>query len=194
MLQFYLALIDSPEEKSKFEQLYMEYRELLLRVARSILPNEADAEDVLHQAFLRIANNMSKIGEVSSHQTRNFLVIIVRGLALNLYNEQRRVIDLPFEDLDEMKDPLVLEDQIAKQFGYEALRHALERLPLIHRDVLYLMYFEELSVKEIARFLFLPENTVKKRLERARQALKKTLLEEGITADENRLPVGKSSI
>ena len=175
MLLFALAMLETPEDKQKMTELYMTYRELLLKIALKILHNQDDAEDVLHLAFERIARDFSKIGEVSGHQTRNFLVIIVRGLAVNLYNERKKVIKLPFENLDDMADALETENQMLEQIGYEALRKALEQLPPMHRDVLYLMYFEELSVKEIAGFLGLTEAAVKKRLERARQALRSVL-------------------
>jgi len=179
MLLLALAMLETPEDKQKMTELYMTYREYLLKVALNILRNQDDAEDVLHQAFERIARDFEKIGDVSSHQTRNFLVIIVRGLAINLYNERKKVVKLPFEDLDEVADTVALEDQTLEQIGYEVLRKALEQLPEIHRDVLYLMYFEELSVKEIAGFFGLTESAVKKRLERARQALQKILAREG---------------
>lgn len=179
MLYFYLTLIESPEDKLKFERLYNEYREYLFRIALNILGNEYDAEDVLHQAFLRIADNINKVGEVSSHQTRNYLVIIVKGLAINLYNDGKKVIRLPLEDFEEMKDDFLVEEHIMEQIELDALRETLDQLPHHHRDVLYLMYYEELSVKSIAKQLKLSESATKKRLERARHALQKIWSSEG---------------
>lgn len=49
----YLQMIESEADKSKFEQLYLKYRSLMLRVAMRILHNEQDAEDAVHQAFCR---------------------------------------------------------------------------------------------------------------------------------------------
>jgi len=179
MLYFYLTLIESPEDKLKFEWLYKEHREYLFRIALNILGNHYDAEDVLHQAFMRIADNMDKVEEVSSHQTRNYLVIIVKGLAINLYNDGKKVIRLPLEDFEEMKDDFLVEEHIIEQIEFDALRGILDQLPPIHRDVLYLMYYEELSVKSIAKQLKLSESAAKKRLERARHALQKIWLSEG---------------
>ena len=48
----YLQMIDTPEDRSKFEQLYLEYRGLMFHAANQILHNEQDAEDAVHQAFL----------------------------------------------------------------------------------------------------------------------------------------------
>jgi len=182
MLLIYLAMLETPEDKQKMTELYMTYREYLLKVAYKVLHNQEDAEDVLHQAFERIVRDFTKIGDVSSRRTRNFLVIIVRGLAINLYNEHKKVTELSFEDLDEFEDAFVVEDQTLAQINYEALREVLEQLPAIHRDMLYLTYFEELSIKEISKFLALTEVATQKRLERARQALQKSLSREGVCA------------
>ncbi|MBM6722656.1 hypothetical protein [Pseudoflavonifractor phocaeensis] len=47
----YLQMIDTPEDRSKFEQIYLEYRGLMFHVANEILHNEQDAEDTVHQAL-----------------------------------------------------------------------------------------------------------------------------------------------
>ena len=62
-MMIYLQMIDSPEDRSKFEQIYMEYRSMMFHIANRILTNEQDAEDAVHEAFLKIAENIAKIGE-----------------------------------------------------------------------------------------------------------------------------------
>lgn len=57
----YLQMLETPEEKSLFEQIYLEYRGLMYHVAYEILHNEQDAEDAVHQAFIKIAENIKKI-------------------------------------------------------------------------------------------------------------------------------------
>lgn len=59
----YLQMLETPEEKSKFEQLYLEYKGLMFHVAYEILHNEQDAEDAVHQAFVKIAENIKKIDD-----------------------------------------------------------------------------------------------------------------------------------
>ena len=56
----YLQMIETPEEKSVFEQIYLEYRGLMYHVAYEILHNEQEAEDAVHQAFAKIAENIKK--------------------------------------------------------------------------------------------------------------------------------------
>ena len=88
------AWLGSHAEENKFEQLYLAYRQVMFYAANSILKDPAMAEDAVHQAFIRILNHMGKIGEVHCPQTRSFVVIIVRNVAINLYNSRKN--SLPF--------------------------------------------------------------------------------------------------
>ena len=56
----YLQMMDSPEDRSKFERLYLEDRRFMFHVANEILHNEQDAKDAVHQSFLKVAENMEK--------------------------------------------------------------------------------------------------------------------------------------
>ena len=184
MLLFYLSMIVSQEDKRKFEQLYLLYHGHMLRVAQKILRDEPLAEDAVHQTFLRIINDMTKIGDVPSHQSRAFAVIKVRGIALNMLRARRKIIEMPFEELvEDMEVDCYMEDKIADEISGEELHVVLAELPPIHRDVLYLMYFEDMSVRDIARSLNLSESAVKKRLERARNALQAALVKKGVVSE-----------
>ena len=57
----YMAMIDSPNDRDKFERIYHKYRFLMLNVAKKILTNHHDAEDAVHQAFISIIENIDKI-------------------------------------------------------------------------------------------------------------------------------------
>lgn len=70
----YLQMLETPEEKSKFEQLYLEYKGLMFHVAYEILHNEQDAEDAVHQAFVKIAENIKKIDDpTTQHKSGSVL-------------------------------------------------------------------------------------------------------------------------
>lgn len=72
----YLAAISSDEDKSKFELIYRQYRNLMYYAANQILHNSSDAEDVVHQAFLKIVEILDTISEIKSHKTRSLIVTI----------------------------------------------------------------------------------------------------------------------
>ena len=90
MLQFYLQLLDTEEEQRDFTLLYETYRKLMHWIAKRILYDEGLAEDAVQEAFLRIAKNFYKIKEILCPETRNFVVIIVRNVALTMRHQQTR--------------------------------------------------------------------------------------------------------
>lgn len=59
-MMIYLQTIDTAEDRSKFEQLYEQYKQLMFYTAFQILKRPQDAEDAVHHAFLSIAENISK--------------------------------------------------------------------------------------------------------------------------------------
>ena len=60
----YLMMIDAEEDKQKFAILYETYRHLMMKVALNVLKDTFLAEDAVHEAFIKIAKNMEKIGEI----------------------------------------------------------------------------------------------------------------------------------
>ncbi len=56
----YMAIIDEPGDRQKFEYLYRTYKGLMFYVANQILHNIEDAEDAVHEAFIAIAQNIKK--------------------------------------------------------------------------------------------------------------------------------------
>lgn len=57
----YLQIIETDEDKSTFEQIYEAYRGLMFHAAFKVLTHEQDAEDAVHYAFVKIAENIIKI-------------------------------------------------------------------------------------------------------------------------------------
>lgn len=54
MLMFYLAMLDTPEQKSKFQMIYENYTGQILQTAHSLARNHMDAEDIAQDVFLKI--------------------------------------------------------------------------------------------------------------------------------------------
>ena len=81
----YLQMIETPEEKTVFEQIYLEYRGLMYHVAYEILHNEQEAENAVHQAFVKIAENIKKIEDPLCPKTRSYVVTIVEHQAIDRY-------------------------------------------------------------------------------------------------------------
>ena len=84
----YLSLLDSEEEISKFELIYSTYKKQMYYTANNILKDSHLAEDAVHNAFLRIINNLEKIEDINSHKTKGLIVIIVKNVSIDIYIEK----------------------------------------------------------------------------------------------------------
>lgn len=73
-----LQMIESPEDKLKFEIIYESYKDELFAVANDILHNDHDAEDTVHYGFLKLAENISKIGETKCPKANGHIITIVK--------------------------------------------------------------------------------------------------------------------
>ena len=70
----YLQMIETPEDRTKFEQIYDKYLGLMYHVALKILGNHEDAEDAVHQSFISIAENIKTIHDVDCPETKSYLM------------------------------------------------------------------------------------------------------------------------
>ncbi len=180
----YLAAISSDEDKSKFELIYRQYRNLMYYAANQILHNSSDAEDVVHQAFLKIIEILDTISEIKSHKTRSLIVTITERKAIDLYRSKSRAAVLP---LDETYTGSVSADEIEHMAESDAIAAAIAALPARYREVLLLRYDNGFSYSEIAKALDMTEAAVRKTVQRAKEALQRTLqTQEEDTDEDNR--------
>jgi len=180
----FLLQIENQDDRLRAERLYEKYKYLLYSEAYKILQDKHLAEDAVQQSFIKIINNLHKIDENNCPRTRNFLVIICVNVAKSIYNkslylnkQDYAVEDIDADMADNGNDPL---DILVDKDSVKQITGAIEALSLIYRDVLLLKRAYGYSLKEIAELLEIPEETVKKRLARARKMLSRVLEKEGI--------------
>ena len=94
----YIQMLETLEEKSKFEQLYLGYRNLMFYVANGILHNRQDSEDVVHESFLKIIKIIDKIENPKCPQTRSLIVIITERTAIDLYRRHQKITEIPLDE------------------------------------------------------------------------------------------------
>lgn len=157
------------KDENLFEQLYLSYRDLLFYVAYSILHDIPTAEDAVQQAFMRVLRHLDKIEGPDCPKTRNFLVIIVKNIAINLYHARRKRDTVSFDEVDGWVG--APRDEIAEMESAQRLSDLMKRLPESYRDALMLRYDNGYSCAEIAQLLGISEENVRKRIQRARARL-----------------------
>lgn len=182
-----VALITSGESAA-FEPLLRRYNRLLFRTARSILQDDADAEDVLQSAYLRAFSTLLTFRGESRLST--WLVRIVMNEALaRVRKTQRRaeIIHLEAQMDDDQIDAQA--DDSATRFEESQaaamrtqtrrlLERKIDELPESFRTVFMLREVEEMTVEEASEALGVPEATVRTRHFRSRSMLRESLSRE----------------
>ena len=174
MIQLYLTLIDDEEDKVRFEHAYEEYRLLMHREAKKILKDDHRAEDAVQEAFLRIARNFHKVGDVEEKPTRNLFVLITRRAALNMLEREEHFAPATEDDLAK-SEALAAPDFAETPLHETEAMQAIARLPQAYREVLYLRGVYGYEMKEIATLLNISADAAWKRFQRARTALEKEM-------------------
>lgn len=168
----YILMIDSPEDRSKFEKLYIEYRGLMYHVAYDILRNQQDAEDAVHQAFLKIAEKIEIIDDTICAKTKGYIVTMVENKSIDIrrYKQRHPTIELDSDDIG-----------ISIEYdGSNVLTRCMAALPPKQREVLLLKHLHGFSSKEVAKMMNLSEANVIKLDQRAKKRLRSLCEEEGL--------------
>ena len=158
-------------------ELYEKYRTSVYRTALAITRDEKAAEDILQEAFLRVYTYAHSIDKAMPLGPWLYRVTV------NLSYSWTRQVKRWFQSLQDVVDRWTVpvqrhpETLTEEQEWRQILLQAVDALPPRHRVVVILHYLEELSLKEIAYVLDVPEGTVKSRLHYARESLKRAILE-----------------
>jgi RNA polymerase sigma-70 factor, ECF subfamily len=162
------------------EYLYDKYAPVLLSLCLRYVGNIQDAEDVLHDGFIKIFRNLHKFRKRDTGSIEGWMRRIIVNTALNFIRDNSR--ERYFSGIDSMheaaaeepEDPTVM-DHLLESFNKETLMEMVIRMPVGYRTVFNLYVFESYSHKEIASALNCSENTSKSQLSKARAYLRKQL-------------------
>ena len=157
--------------QSQVEEYFLKYYKVCCRVAFTLVKNQADAEDVAQAALLRFLL-YQPVFSGEEHE-RAWMVRTAINLCKDLLKSKWHKTTVGIE--------AVAQEESASFWmpGVEAddTLFAVMELPERYRNCLYLFYYEDYSIREIAQILEKPENTIKTNLKRGREALRTKLLE-----------------
>lgn len=171
----YLSMIETEENKSKFEQIYNKYKQIMFFVANRILKDEYLAEDAVHQAFLRIIDNLDKIDKIDCHKTKGFIVIIVENIAIDFYRKRKRENNISFDEVEFY----IRDIKTESDFIINDVEEAILKLPINYSVVLRLKYSQGYTNEEISKILKISEGNVRQRISRGKKKLAEILAKEG---------------
>jgi RNA polymerase sigma factor (sigma-70 family) len=162
-------------EPGAFDLLIERWHGPLWKYARRLTGEDDAAAETVQDVWLRILRGISRLREPSRLRAWIF------GIARRALMDRLRVklsapvhVDVDVADLPGTEDA----DDLSEAIG--RMHQELARLPVTEREVLVLFYLQELSLAELAEVLAIPVGTVKSRLFRARQLLRRQLEIKGV--------------
>jgi RNA polymerase sigma-70 factor (ECF subfamily) len=166
----------NPSQLARFEQVILPHLDSAYNLARWLVGNDHDAEDVVQEAYLRAVKFFASF---RGGDGRPWLLTIVRRVSYDRLQRTRSDRSLAVFDEDVHSDASSDADPVQsllRQEDCKVLRMALAELPVEFREVLVLRELEGLAYREIAAIADLPPGTIMSRLARGRERLRDRLV------------------
>lgn len=170
MLLFFLAMLETEEDRKRFVELYEQCRERIEQTAKRILRNQHDSEDAVQNAFMQIIRHFEKVYEIPCDDLPFWCISIVKNEAYMILRKKQKTV--PLEDWDAVVEEAGLVsdyDDVVKLFA---------KIPETYRAALEMKFLLDYSGKEIAQHLGISESAVNTRISRGR-ALLREIAEKG---------------
>jgi RNA polymerase sigma-70 factor (ECF subfamily) len=163
-------------DEAAFRELYRAFSRRLYAYVIRKLGNEAQAEEIVSDTLYEVWKAPARFRGESQFST--WLIGIARNKVLMAFRSRKP--DAVYEDLQEIAEVVASEDAgafelLAQRQRREGVQHCMERLSDDHREAIHLVFYEGMSLAEVAQVQSCPENTVKTRLFHARQKLRNCL-------------------
>jgi RNA polymerase sigma-70 factor, ECF subfamily len=169
-------------KKQRFETLALQHLDAAYNLARWLVRNDDDANDIVQDAYLRA---MRSFDGFRGDNARPWLLAIVRNTAFTWLGKNRPPDVVPYQEdihggarAESGPEPETPERHALRTENRRAVNDALARLPVELREAVVLRELEELSYREIAVVQAIPIGTVMSRLSRGRQLLGRILRKE----------------
>lgn len=169
-------------ERQAFSELVELYQHKIYQVSYRMMGNRSEAEDVGQETFLRVYANLARYDQ--SHKFSTWIYRIATNLCIDRLRKRRMTFSLDqevagTEGLDlysqtpvQQKTP---EAEVVTLEIQQEVQQAMDQLPVKYKTIMILRYIEDLSLREVSEIVSLPVTTIKTRIHRGREALKKLL-------------------
>ena len=170
-------------DESGLTDIIRQYRDGLIFYLYSIVADLTVAEELTEDVFVLLGTKKPRDNGKSSFKT--WLYTIGRNRALNYIKKQKRHPAISVEECPEMADDSFLPETMhIQEERKQHLHKAMQKLKAEYRQILWLVYFEELSLKDAAAILKKSVHSTETLVYRARKSLKQQLEKEGFIYEE----------
>jgi RNA polymerase sigma-70 factor, ECF subfamily len=174
---FPLVLSPRSDMSSVFEQLALPLLDSAYNFAYWLAQNHDNAEDLVQETYLKALRGFRSFQPGTNF--RAWMFQILKNTFLNSCSDTKRANTVPLDSEEVLAHlPMIsnnAESVLLNRSRSELLRHTIEQLPVVFREVILLRDVEEASYREISQILSIPIGTVMSRLARARKALRDLL-------------------
>lgn len=169
-------------DQGAFAELVDLYKDKLYHLGYRMLSNRHEAEDVVQETFLRVHKNWNRYDDKQKFST--WIYRIATNLCIDRLRKRKPsyYLDAEMNDQDGLDGyTLIPGDERTPETEYllsetqQTIHQAIEGLPAKYKSVIVLRYLQELSLQEISEVLDMPVTTVKTRVHRGREFLRKKL-------------------
>ena len=172
MIDAILSTMENEEQRNELAEFYTKHKDRLYAIAFSKLHNKTDAEDAVQEVFSRIADKPEKFFEVPPESRQAYADVIVRNIAIDMYNNKNKISVEPLGEQDLEDDTYYLEDSLFDKISRNEILEFVDALPPLQRNVLMLHCLFGLSIDETAERLNISLVAARRRLTLARKAVK----------------------
>lgn len=179
-------------DEAAFRELYRAFSRKLYAYVLRQLADPAQAEEIVADTLYEVWRQPTRFRGDSKFST--WLIGIARNKVLMAYRSRKP--DAVHEDIDDLAETIASDDGgafefLAQQQRREGVRHCMDKLSDEHRECVHLVFYEGLSLAEVAAVQSCPEGTVKTRLFHARHKLRNCL--QALLRREGEEPAGATS-
>lgn len=177
MDELMIEAFEIEDKEDLIDEIMNKYGQEVLQLVYSYVNNKEVAEDLTQDIFVKCYKSLHTYKGNSNLKTWLWRIAInhCKDYLKSWYNKKVIVTEDDFTYMESQKESV---EQIVIQSAEDSrLASALMNLPIKYREVIYLFYYEELSIKEIAIVIDVKENTIKTRMKKAKELLKKGLEE-----------------
>ena len=164
------------DKRTEFFEELMTYQRKVFLICLGFSRNASDAQDLAQEVYLKAYKNIDTVSDLTL--AKYWLFRIARNTCLNFQKKHRLERTSILEVSRKRKDPQTPESEMIHQEQLRQLKGAIRMLSKKQRDVFVLKEYGNLTYREIAETLKIELGTVMSRLNRARQAIKETIMGE----------------
>ena len=170
-------------DDTAFVEIIRDYKDGLILYLNGFVNNILTAEELTEDVFFKLVTKKPRFNEKSSFKT--WLYTIGRNTAVDYLRRNSKQKEVSAEEIREIEDErLSLEQSYIKQERLLLIHRTLEKLKPEYKQVLWLVYFEDFSLKETAIIMKKSVHSVETLVYRARLALKAELEKGGFIYED----------